>query len=174
MTIVWVNKIKIVANTSNTISIVNLIASHRSCKKFRFSTSMCNIDFVNVLMMVNVAFDEKYNANNKPNDNKPVPGKKKSSITSLMIRKVDLSGVIVFTMISTSVYSLFDPGMFANNVKMKMKKGGMAIRKLNAMDAALSFNPISVVCRIKNFETSYKGSFSNPGKMIFFDRSTKN
>ena len=57
---------------------------------------------------------------------------------------------------------------------MNIKNGGTAIKKLKAIDAALSFNPISWVCLTKNFKTSYNGSFSNPGKIIFFEFSIKN
>jgi hypothetical protein len=35
-------------------------------------------------MMVSVALEEKYSANNKPKDNNPVPLEKKSSITFLI------------------------------------------------------------------------------------------
>ena len=50
-----------------------------------------------------------------------------------------------------------------------MASGGIAIRKLKEMAAALSFNPICWVCRKKNTATSYKGRPSKPGKKIFFD-----
>lgn len=52
-----------------------------------------------------------------------------------------------------------------------MKRGGMAIRKLNATEAALSFNPICCVCFMKKTTTSYKGIPSNPGNITFFDQS---
>jgi hypothetical protein len=56
-------------------------------------------------------------------------------------------------------------------VKRKMNSGGMAIRKLNATDAALSFNPICCVCFMKKTTTSYKGIPSKPGRITFFDQS---
>jgi hypothetical protein len=36
--------------------------------------------------------------------------------------------------------------MYDKSVKMKMNRGGTAIKKLNATEAALSFNPICCVC----------------------------
>jgi hypothetical protein len=50
--------------------------------------------------------------------------------------------VIVFTIIKISLYSFLEPGIFDNKVKMNIKNGGIAIKKLNAIEAALSFNPI--------------------------------
>ena len=113
-----------------------------------------------------VAFEEKYKANKIPDDRSAVPPLKKSSIIRLIILKVALSGVIVFTMIKTSLYRVSDSGMYDNKVKINMKKGGIAMRKLNAIDDALSFKPISCVCLIKNRMTSYKGNPSKPGKMM--------
>jgi hypothetical protein len=51
-----------------------------------------------------------------------------------------------------------------------MSRGGTAMRKLNDIDAALSFNPICCVCLRKKVTTSYKGIFSNPGNSILLDQ----
>jgi hypothetical protein len=100
-------------------------------------------------MMVIVALDEKYNASKIPDESRAVPPLKKSSMIVLIILKVALSGVMVLTMINTSSYRVSDSGKLDNNVNIKIKKGGTAIRKLNAIDAARSFKPISCVCFIK-------------------------
>jgi hypothetical protein len=56
---------------------------------------------------------------------------------------------MVLTIINTSLYRVSDSGRLDSNVKINMKKGGIAIIKLNAIDAARSFKPISWVCFIK-------------------------
>ena len=82
---VCVSMIIIVAMINKTMIKVSLIALSLTSMKFRSSTSMCNMDFLKVLMMVRVAFEEKYKANKRPNDNVPVPVAKKSSITFLIM-----------------------------------------------------------------------------------------
>lgn len=104
------------------------------------------MDFLKVLMMVKVAFEEKYNASKRPNDSVPVPVEKKSSITFLIMVYVVASGITPRSRTRTSLYNLLEPGMYDKRVKMKMNRGGMAIRKLNATEAALSFRPICCVC----------------------------
>jgi hypothetical protein len=44
---------------------------------------------------------------------------------------------------------------------------GIAIRKLNETAAALSFKPTLFIWWMKNIVTSYNGTRSKPGRMIF-------
>lgn len=73
---VCVSMIIIVAMINKTMINVNLMALSLTSIKFRSSTSMCNMDFRNVLMMVRVAFEEKYNASKSPKESVPVPVEK--------------------------------------------------------------------------------------------------
>ncbi len=68
------------------------------------------MDFLNVRIIVNVALEEKYMANTRPNESVPVPAAKKSSVTFLIILKVYASGIILSINTRTSAYNLLDPG----------------------------------------------------------------
>ena len=83
--IVCVSMIMMVAMINKTMINVSLMAISLASIKFCSSTSMCNMDFLKVLMMVKVAFEEKYNARKSPNESVPVPVEKKSSITFLIM-----------------------------------------------------------------------------------------
>jgi hypothetical protein len=50
-----------------------------------------------------------------------------------------------------------------------MASGGIAMRKLNEMAAALSFSPTCCICFAKKLTTSNTGSPSKPGRDIAFD-----
>lgn len=122
-----------------------------------------------VRMIVITAFEAKKIAKSRLTDNVPLPGLKKSSMTDFSILYVDWSGVICLISSRASRYSLSDIGRCDRIVNRTMASGGIAIRKLKEMAAALSFSPICWVCRKKNAATSYKGRPSKPGNEIFFD-----
>jgi hypothetical protein len=103
-----------------------------------------------------------------PTDNKPDLGVLRKSFRKFSTsRYVFWFGAKLFVSSSNSSVICVEIGRYGINVNRNITPDGMAIRKLNEMEDARSLNPTFFTCSKKKTTTSYRGTLSNPGRIIF-------
>jgi hypothetical protein len=115
-------------------------------------------------MMPITALDEKNMDKTKPSERRPLRGLLMKSVkkpinTELFFSPGITSLIRLYKLCSNS----FDMGNKGINVNKKIIAGGMAITKLKAMDAALSWMPTVFTWPKKKLMTSNKGTPRKPG-----------